>query len=49
MNGSRWGNVERLREIPIAQIVEIRYRSGQEATMRYGQNVAGGVIEVRTR
>jgi len=49
VNGTRWGEVEKLREIPLVEIVEVRYRSGQEATMRYGTNHAGGVIEVRTR
>jgi hypothetical protein len=49
VNGSRWGDVERLREIPLAEVVEIRYRAGQEATMRYGTNFSGGVIEVTTR
>ena len=49
VNGSRWGDIERLREIPITEVIEIRYRSGQEATMRYGNNHAGGVIEVRMR
>jgi len=49
VNGSRWGEIERLREIPITEVIEIRYRSGQEATMRYGNNHAGGVVEVRMR
>jgi hypothetical protein len=49
VNGTRWGEIDRLREIPLVEIVEIRYRSGQEATMRYGTNHAGGVIEVFTR
>jgi hypothetical protein len=49
VNGSRWGGIERLREIPLVEISELRYRSGQEATMRYGTNHAGGVIEIQTR
>ena len=49
VNGMRWGEVERLREIPLVEIVEIRYRSGSEATMLYGTNNSGGVIEVLTR
>ena len=49
VNTSRWGDVRRLSEIPIADIVEIRFRSGQEATIRYGPNHTGGVIEVKTR
>jgi hypothetical protein len=49
VNGTRWGEVERLRDIPLVEITEIRYRSGQEATMLYGANHAGGVIEVLTR
>lgn len=49
VNGSRFGDVESLREIPILEILELRYRSGQEATMRYGTNHAAGVIEIKTR
>ena len=49
VNGTRWGEIERLRDIPLVEIVEVRFRNGQEATMRYGTNHAGGVIEVRTR
>lgn len=49
VNGSRWGDVERLREIPLVEIIELRFRNGQEATMLYGTNHAAGVIEVRTR
>ncbi|HXO85112.1 MAG TPA: carboxypeptidase-like regulatory domain-containing protein [Gemmatimonadales bacterium] len=49
VNGQRWGEIERLREISLVDVLELRYRNGQEATMRYGNNHAGGVIEVRTR
>lgn len=49
VNGSRFGDLESLRDIPIVEILELRYRSGQEATMRYGTNHAAGVIEIKTR
>jgi hypothetical protein len=49
VNGSRFGDVESLREIPIAEILELRYRNGQEATMRYGTNHPAGVIEIKTQ
>ena len=49
VNGTRWGELERLREVALEDIVELRYRNAQEATMRYGTNHAGGVIEVYTR
>ena len=49
VNGSRFGDVESLRDIPIVEILELRYRNGQEATMRYGTNHAAGVIEIKTR
>jgi len=32
-----------------AEIIEMRFRNGQEATMRYRTNHAGGVIEIQTR
>jgi len=49
INGTRWGDVSRLRDIPAGQVVELRYFNGPDATMRYGSNHGGGVIEVTTR
>jgi len=49
INGTRWGGVSRLRDIPAGQVVELRYLNGPDATMRYGSNHGGGVIEVTTR
>ena len=49
VNGSHFGDVESLRDIPIVEILELRYRNAQEATMRYGTNYAAGVIEIKTR
>lgn len=40
------GDVNTLKEIPIAGVEEIRYYSGSEAEMKFGQNRAGGVIVV---
>lgn len=49
VNSTRWGDVSRLRDIPAGDVVEMRYLSGPDATMRYGLNHAGGAIEVITR
>jgi len=42
----RYGDLEVLHDIPINEIVEIRYWSGPEATNRWGTGVVAGVIEV---
>jgi hypothetical protein len=42
----RYGDLEVLRDIPINEILEIRYWSGPEATNRWGTGVVAGVIEV---
>ena len=42
----RMGDVGVLRAVPIAEISEIRFISGPDATTRWGTGVAGGVIEI---
>jgi len=42
------GGVEALRSLRGSQVEEIRFLSGQDATTRYGLDVEGGVIVVRT-
>jgi hypothetical protein len=49
VNNTRWGGASRLRDIPASDVVELRYLSGPDATMRHGTNHAGGAIEVTTR
>ena len=49
LNNSLWGDMNRLREIPAGDILEMRLLRGPDATMKYGVNHAGGVIEVVTR
>ena len=42
----RYGDLEVLHDVPINEIVEIRFWSGPEATNRWGTGVVAGVIEV---
>jgi hypothetical protein len=49
VNNIRWGDVNRLREIAAEDVIQMRFLSGPDATMRYGSNHGGGVIEVQTR
>ena len=42
----RFGDLTVLQNIPIAEIAEIRYISGPDATTRWGTGVSGGVIQV---
>ena len=46
MDNNRYGDLEVLRDIPINEILEIRYWSGPEATNRWGTGMVAGVIEV---
>jgi hypothetical protein len=48
LNGAQFGDVNRLREIQIGEIRELRFLGAGEAQMRYGTGHAGGVIEVAT-
>ena len=49
VNHTRWGTASVLRDIAAGDVLEMRYLSGPDATMRYGTNHAGGVIEVTMR
>ena len=49
LDGSRMGGLEALRGIDAGSVLEIRRRSGRDATTRYGTGFGGGTIEVRTR
>ena len=46
VDNMRYGELSALSAIPIAEISEIRYISGPDATTRWGTGVVGGVIEV---
>lgn len=49
VDGSRLGGIETLTLIQAAAIVEIRFLSASEATIRYGTGNAGGAIVITTR
>ncbi|MEK9499727.1 hypothetical protein [Gaopeijia maritima] len=48
VDGVRMGSVEVLHTLRADQFVEIRHRTGSDATTLYGTGVAGGVIELTT-
>ena len=48
VNNIKWGDVSRLHDIPAADVVAMRHLSGPDATIRYGLDHGGGVIEVQT-
>ena len=41
-----YGDLAVLQDIPIAEIAEVRYINGPDATIRWGTGLVGGVIEV---
>lgn len=49
LNDTRIGGVEELRLIEAREVVRIRYRSGPDATTRYGTGYGGGTIEIVSR
>lgn len=49
VNGVRMGGVGSLSTIRVEQVIELRYLSASDATMRYGTGHPAGAIEVRTR
>jgi hypothetical protein len=49
MDGMRYGDRESLRTVRVADVREIRYLTGPEATHRFGTGVSGGVIHVLTK
>ena len=48
LNRTQLGDVNRLREIQLSEIRELRFYGAAEAQLRYGPGHAGGVIEVST-
>jgi hypothetical protein len=48
-DGVPMGGLERLEEMDIRTIQEIRYLSGSDATNRYGTGYPGGIIMVATK
>jgi len=48
LNRTQLGDVNRLREIQLSEIRELRFFGAAEAQLRYGPGHAGGVIEVST-
>lgn len=46
VDNMRYGDLEVLQDIPIIEILEIRFISGPDATTRWGTGVVAGVIEV---
>lgn len=49
VDGVRAGNVDHLRTMSTSGIIEIRYVSATDATMRWGTGHTAGAIEVITR
>lgn len=49
MDGRRFGELDTLLSVPVADVQEIRFRSAGDATTRYGTGYMGGAIEVITR
>ena len=49
LNGVKTGDVNRLREIRVSEVRELRFLNAGEAQMRYGLGNSGGVIEVWTK
>jgi hypothetical protein len=49
LDGSRFGGIETLSLIQAMPIIEIRYLSASEATIRYGTGNSGGAIVITTR
>jgi len=49
VNGSRYGGVENLRNVPAANVIELRYLNATDATTLYGTGNLGGAIIVKTK
>jgi hypothetical protein len=48
LNGMQYGGADRLRDIQLGEVREIRYYGAAEAQQRFGTGHAGGVIDVST-
>ena len=46
--GTRYGDLESLRQIVLVAVLEVRWISASEATFQYGTGHAGGIIAVST-
>lgn len=49
LDGSRFGDLQALRTIPVADVEEMRFLDSRDATTRFGTGYSAGVIEVSTR
>lgn len=49
LDGTRYGELDALRQISTRDVREIRYYDSRDATTLYGTGYLGGVIHVRTR
>ena len=49
LDGERYGDTSRLRDIPAATVQAIHFLAGTAAAARYGLDTGAGVIEVTTR
>ena len=48
VDGTRYGELESLRQITIVAVLEVRWISASESTFQYGTGHAGGIIAVST-
>ena len=48
VDGTRFGELESLRDIAIIAVLEVRWISARDATFQYGTGHAGGIIAVST-
>ena len=49
LDGTRFGGIETLSLIQATSILEIRYLTASEATLRFGPGNAGGAIVITSR
>jgi hypothetical protein len=49
LNNAKYGEIDALREIPAANVAEVRYLSANEATTLYGTGHIGGAIAVKLK
>jgi len=49
LNGGPFGNIRTLRSLPVAEMREVRFISGSDATTTYGTGYPGGVIAITSR
>ena len=49
MNDSRLGGSDNLRQIPISEVLEIRYFSAADATTKWGTGHSAGAIQIVSR